>query len=68
MSSQEEADNNPPIIFGRGTRTAVFFILDNTQFYDVKQKQNYSVLTSKSIAVDDPIIGSEATVGLRDFN
>ena len=27
MSSQEADD--PPIIFGRGTRTAVFFVLDN---------------------------------------
>ena len=25
---EEEADD-PPIIFGRGTRTAVFFVLDN---------------------------------------
>ena len=37
MSSQEaeaeeaeaESEDDPPIIFGRGTRTAVFFILDN---------------------------------------
>ena len=32
MSSQEEAEaeaDDPPIIFGRGTRTAVFFVLDN---------------------------------------
>ena len=31
-SSQEEeaeAEDDPPIIFGRGTRTAVFFVLDN---------------------------------------
>ena len=30
MSSQEaEEADDPPIIFGRGTRTAVFFVLDN---------------------------------------
>ena len=33
MSSQEaeeeEKADDPPIIFGRGTRTAVFFVLDN---------------------------------------
>ena len=37
MSSQEEEEeeeeeeeaDDPPIIFGRGTRTAVFFVLDN---------------------------------------
>ena len=32
MSSQEaeeEETDDPPIIFGRGTRTAVFFVLDN---------------------------------------
>ena len=29
MSSQEEVADDPPIIFGRGTRTAVFFVLDN---------------------------------------
>ena len=35
MSSQEEEDeeeeeaDDPPIIFGKGTRTAVFFVLDN---------------------------------------
>ena len=32
MSSQEaeaEAEDNPPIISRRGTRTAVFFVLDN---------------------------------------
>ena len=63
MSSQEEEEaeaDDPPINFGRGTRTAVFFVLDNHAvlpeiiyylwFYDVKQKRNYSVLTSRSIA------------------
>ena len=32
MSSQEEEEaeaDDPPIIFGRGTRAAVFFVLDN---------------------------------------
>ena len=35
MSSQEEEEaeaevgDDPPIIFGKGTRTAVFFVLDN---------------------------------------
>ena len=34
MNSQEEAEeaeaeDDPPIIFGRGTWTAVFFVLDN---------------------------------------
>ena len=36
VSSQEEEEeeeeaeaDDPPIIFGRGTRTAVFFVLDN---------------------------------------
>jgi hypothetical protein len=32
MSSHEaeaEAEDDPPIILGRGTRTAVFFVLDN---------------------------------------
>ena len=56
MSSQEEEEeeeaeaDDPPIIFGRGTRTAVFSFSTTTRFYDVKQKRNYSVLTSRSIA------------------
>ena len=27
--AEAEAEDDPPIIFGRGTRTAVFFVLDN---------------------------------------
>ena len=53
MSSQEaeeEEADDPPIIFGRGTRTAVFFVLDNHAVLRRETKTNYSVLTSRSIA------------------
>ena len=52
MSSQEaeEEADDPPIIFGRGTRTAVFFVLDNHAVLRRETKRNYSVLTSRSIA------------------
>ena len=35
MSSQEAeaAEDDPPIVFGRGTRTAVFFVSTTTRFY-----------------------------------
>ena len=57
MSSQEEADD-PPIIFGRGTRQQYFSFSTTTRFYDLKQKQNYSVLTSRSIAATSETIRS----------
>ena len=47
--AEAEADD-PPIIFGRGTRTAVFFVLDNHAVLRRETKRNYSVLTSRLIA------------------
>ena len=43
MSSQEEEADDPPIIFGRGTRTAVFFVLDN---HEVLQRETKTKLLS----------------------
>ena len=70
MSSQEEADD-PPIIFRRGTRTAVFFILDNRAVLRRETKTkllSFDLLIDCRNKVDDPIVGSEATVGSPDFN
>ena len=69
MSSQEADDQ--PIIFGRGTRTAVFFVLDNHAV--LRREKNKTKLLSFDFYIDcrnkldDPIVGSEATVGSRDF-
>ena len=54
LKAEAEAEDDPPIIFGRGTRTAVFFALDNhavlrREKKKKKKKRNYSVLTSRSI-------------------
>ena len=71
MSSQEAAEDDPPIIFGRGMRTAVFFVLDN---HAVLRRETKTKLLSFDFQIDsrnkldDPIVGSEATVGSWDFN
>ena len=52
-AEEAEADVDPPIIFGRGTTQQYFSFSTTTRFYDVKQKRNYSALTSRSIAATD---------------
>ena len=58
-------------LFLEGERGQQYFSFSTTtRFYDVEQKRNYSVLTSRSIAakVRRSDRRSEATVGSRDFN
>ena len=74
MSSQEEEAeeaDDPPIIFGRGTRTTVVFVLDNHAALRCETKTkllSFDFEIDCRNKLDDPIVGSEATVGSRDFN
>ena len=71
MSSQEAEAEDPPIIFERGTKTAVFFVLDNHAVLRRETKTNYSVLTSISISAKvrrSDRREQSYTVGSRDFN
>ena len=40
LEAEAEAEDDPPIIFGRGTRTAVFFALDNYAVLRRDKKKN----------------------------
>ena len=57
MSSQKEAEaeagDDPPINFGRGTRTAVFFVLDNHAVLRRETKTKILSFDSRSIAATD---------------
>ena len=69
--SRSRSRRRPAHYFGRGTRTAVFFVLDN---HAVLPRETKTKLLSFDFEIDccnnldDPIVGSKATVGSRDFN
>ena len=71
VPKKQKQKTTPPIIFGRGTRTAVFFVLDN---HSVLRRETRTKLLSFDFWIDcrnkldDSIVGSEATIGSRDFN
>ena len=51
MRCQEEGEDDPPLVPRLGTRTGSTLLFSTTtRFSDMKQKRNYSFLTSRSIA------------------
>ena len=70
MRCQEEDD--PPLVPRLGTRTGSTLLFSTTtRFFDMKQKRNYSFLTSRSIAKTSYTIRSSGvfvTDGSRFFN
>ena len=66
MSCQEEEaeaeEDDPPIIFGRRTRIAVFFVLDNHAVLRRETKTKLLILIDCRNKLDNPIVGSKATV------
>ena len=62
--AEAEAEDDPPIIFGRGTRTAVLFVLDNHAVLRRETKTklfNFDFSIDFRNKLDDMIVGSEAT-------
>ena len=51
MRCQEEGEDDPPLVPRLGTRTGSTLLFSTTtRFSDMKQKRNYSFLTSRSIS------------------
>ena len=73
MRCQEGGEeDDPPLVPRLGTRTGSTRLFSTTtRFCDMKQKRNYSFLTSRSIAKTSytiRIVGSVVTDGSRFFN
>ena len=66
MRCQEEGgeEDDPPLVPRLGTRTGSTLLFSTTtRFSDMKQKRNYSFLTSRSIAKTSYTIRSSGVLG-----